>query len=103
MATKGTAWVIRRSTDLVPSLMFMAVRELWAATELAPPPRPADDGSAGQTTGTGITGSLSAAGPAPAAAQPRCLAPVQVHGQRGEDGDHGLGLALRTPGRRADT
>ena len=59
MATKGTAWVIRRSTDLVPYLMFMAVRELWAATELAPPPH-ADDGSAGQTTGTGMTSSLSA-------------------------------------------
>ena len=57
MATKGTAWVIRRSTDLVPYLMFMAVRELWTATELAPPPHPADDGSAGQTTGTGMTGS----------------------------------------------
>jgi len=29
MATKGTAWVIRRSTDLVPYLMFMGLRELW--------------------------------------------------------------------------
>ncbi len=27
MATKGTAWVLRRSTDLVPSLFAMAVRE----------------------------------------------------------------------------
>ena len=103
MATKGTAWVIRRSTDLVPYLMFMAVRELWAATELAPPPRPAGDGSAGQTTGTGMTGSLSAGLPKYRCRSARCLAPVQVHGQRGEHGDHGLGLALRTAGRRADT
>lgn len=29
MATKGTAWVLRRSTDLVPYLLAMAVRE-WA-------------------------------------------------------------------------
>jgi lysophospholipase L1-like esterase len=27
MATKGTAWVVRRSTDLVPSLLTMAVKE----------------------------------------------------------------------------
>ena len=27
MATKGTAWVLRRSTDLVPYLLAMAVRE----------------------------------------------------------------------------
>ena len=27
MATKGTAWVVRRSTDLVPSLLAMAVKE----------------------------------------------------------------------------
>jgi lysophospholipase L1-like esterase len=30
MATKGTAWVLRRSTDLVPSLLAMAVME-WRA------------------------------------------------------------------------
>jgi hypothetical protein len=28
MATKGTAWVLRRSTDLVPSLLMMAAREV---------------------------------------------------------------------------
>jgi len=27
MATKGTAWVLRRSTDLVPALLAMAIRE----------------------------------------------------------------------------
>jgi hypothetical protein len=32
MATKGTAWLIRRSTDLVPALAALAVRE-WLAPE----------------------------------------------------------------------
>jgi hypothetical protein len=27
LATKGTAWVLRRSTDLVPALLAMAVKE----------------------------------------------------------------------------
>ena len=27
MATKGTAWVLRRCTDLLPYLLVMAVRE----------------------------------------------------------------------------
>ena len=30
MATKGTKWLLRRSVDLIPYLMFMAVRE-WLA------------------------------------------------------------------------
>jgi hypothetical protein len=30
MATKGTAWVLRRSTDLVPALLAMAIREHWS-------------------------------------------------------------------------
>lgn len=29
LATKGTAWVLRRSTDLVPGLLAMAFREWW--------------------------------------------------------------------------
>jgi len=36
LATKGTAWVVRRSTDLVPSLLAMAVTE-WRAGEPAEP------------------------------------------------------------------
>jgi hypothetical protein len=32
MATKGTAWLIRRSTDLVPALVALTVRE-WFARE----------------------------------------------------------------------
>ena len=35
MATKGTAWLIRRSRDLVPALVGLAVRE-WLAGESAP-------------------------------------------------------------------
>jgi lysophospholipase L1-like esterase len=50
MATKGTAWVIRRSTDLVPYLVLMGIRELWAGGGPEPPARRADDGSAGRTT-----------------------------------------------------
>jgi lysophospholipase L1-like esterase len=30
LATKGTAWVLRRSTDLVPSLVVLAVKEYWS-------------------------------------------------------------------------
>ena len=30
LATKGTAWVVRRSTDLVPALLAMAIRERWS-------------------------------------------------------------------------
>lgn len=29
MATKGTAWVLRRSVDLVPYLIAMAAKEMW--------------------------------------------------------------------------
>jgi hypothetical protein len=35
MATKGTAWLVRRSRDLVPALVGLAVRE-WLAGEDAP-------------------------------------------------------------------
>jgi len=30
LATKGTAWVLRRSTDLVPGLVVLAVKEHWS-------------------------------------------------------------------------
>jgi len=33
MATKGTAWLVRRSTDLVPALVALAVREWLTADE----------------------------------------------------------------------
>jgi len=42
MATKGTAWVLRRSTGLLPYLLFMAIRECLAGPgpqpRVAPPP-----------------------------------------------------------------
>jgi lysophospholipase L1-like esterase len=31
LATKGTAWVLRRSIDLVPGLLALAIRERWSA------------------------------------------------------------------------
>jgi lysophospholipase L1-like esterase len=40
MATKGTVWVLRRSTDLVPYLVAMAVQEKWSqrhADDAVPP------------------------------------------------------------------
>ena len=33
MATKGTAWLLRRSTDLVPALLGLAVRDWWTARD----------------------------------------------------------------------
>jgi lysophospholipase L1-like esterase len=59
MATKGTGWVIKRSTDLVPYLVFMGLRELWAAAppeEPAGPPEPPGDGDAQQAADTGVAG-----------------------------------------------
>jgi lysophospholipase L1-like esterase len=39
LATKGTAWVIYRSTDLVPYLLAMAAKEMWVRRhEDGPPP-----------------------------------------------------------------
>jgi lysophospholipase L1-like esterase len=63
MATKGTGWVIKRSTDMVPYLVFMGLRELWATTPLdhtGPPGPQVDgdgDGDAEQTADTGVAGS----------------------------------------------
>jgi lysophospholipase L1-like esterase len=36
MATKGTAWVARRSTDLVPSLLAMAIKECFGRQPVEP-------------------------------------------------------------------
>jgi lysophospholipase L1-like esterase len=43
MATKGTAWVVKRSTDLVPNLVSMAFTE-WRAGASAELVRPVEDG-----------------------------------------------------------
>ena len=57
MATKGTGWVVRRSTALVPYLLFVGLRELWATAGLDEPPGPRGDDGAGQTADTGVAGS----------------------------------------------
>jgi lysophospholipase L1-like esterase len=44
MATKGTGWVIKRSTDMVPYLLFMGLRELWATVPEDPADRPEPPG-----------------------------------------------------------
>jgi lysophospholipase L1-like esterase len=57
MATKGTAWVLRRSTDLLPYLLVMALREGWPGPGRPPqppgqqtvPPAAMDPGPARQT------------------------------------------------------
>jgi lysophospholipase L1-like esterase len=43
MATKGTAWVLRRSTDLVPYLVAMAVREKWNTRHEPEPAAPDEE------------------------------------------------------------
>jgi hypothetical protein len=59
MATKGTAWVLRRCTDLLPYLMVMAVRELCHGPHPEPPTPAAlavparNPGGAGHELGTG--------------------------------------------------
>jgi lysophospholipase L1-like esterase len=42
MATKGTAWVLRRCTDLVPYLLAMAVKEWWSSVRAQPAPAALD-------------------------------------------------------------
>jgi lysophospholipase L1-like esterase len=51
MATKGTAWVVRRSTDLVPNLLALAYAE-WRAGSQADP----DAGADQDLVGTGPVG-----------------------------------------------
>jgi lysophospholipase L1-like esterase len=43
MATKGTAWVLRRSTDLVPYLVAMAVHEMWTSRHAEDGPEPDEE------------------------------------------------------------
>lgn len=63
MATKGTAWVARRSTDLIPSLLAMAFAE-WRAGE-AP-----DPGEAVQGEGASAASARAALSPTAAATEP---------------------------------
>ena len=52
LATKGTAWVLRRSIDLVPGLLALAIREWWSAQ------RP-DRDVAGSSAALDVTGSTA--------------------------------------------
>ena len=70
LATKGTAWVLRRSTDLIPSLLAMAFRE-WrygpVACPAAPPgagPASAQAASSAARPGAGSAAAPPGAGPA---------------------------------------
>ena len=42
MATKGTAWVVRRSTDMVPYLLSLAVKEMQSPERADSPPAELD-------------------------------------------------------------
>jgi lysophospholipase L1-like esterase len=44
MATKGTAWLVRRSRDLVPRLLQLAAAEWWREVRGVPPAGPAGRG-----------------------------------------------------------
>ncbi len=44
MATKGTAWLVRRSRDLVPALVGLAVREWLGLGRDAPEPESTEPG-----------------------------------------------------------
>ena len=59
LATKGTAWIMRRSTDLVPYLLAMAVRELCGRPHLGDQPQPASSGLA-REEGLGVVVDLAA-------------------------------------------
>jgi hypothetical protein len=67
MATKGTAWLIRRSRDLVPALVGLAVREWFGPGRAEPAPETTETSDITETTepkypepestGSGSTGS----------------------------------------------
>jgi lysophospholipase L1-like esterase len=58
LATKGTAWVLRRSIDLVPGLLALAIKESWTGQR----PDLASIGSGAQLDLTGSGADLDAIG-----------------------------------------
>jgi hypothetical protein len=69
LATKGTAWVLRRSIDLVPGLLALAIRERWSSeapdTSVTGPGAPRDvigAGAAPDVTGPGAPRELTGSG-----------------------------------------
>jgi hypothetical protein len=55
LATKGTAWVLRRSIDLVPGLLALAIREWWSG-------EPQDARVIGAGTPSGVIGAGTPSG-----------------------------------------
>jgi lysophospholipase L1-like esterase len=75
LATKGTAWVVRRSTDLVPHLLATAIRE-WSAGPDGPAALPwPPAGTALATSPAGAVPGSTTVAPAAPAAEPAALAP----------------------------
>jgi lysophospholipase L1-like esterase len=60
LATKGTAWVLRRSIDLVPGLLALAIRERWSSE--APDPSVTVPGAPRDVTGPGATPDVTGPG-----------------------------------------
>ncbi len=79
MATKGTAWVLRRSTDLLPYLLVMALRERWPGPGL-PPPRTAKPATAEPATAEPATAEPATA--EPATAEPATVEPGRARQSR---------------------
>ena len=92
MATKGTAWVVRRSTDLVPGLLAMAVKEWlgrqadrpWAGQEAIMAPSWNPIGPVTPITPGLAAGPVNQAGPEQDSGEPRDLAHL-VSGVEGGD------------------
>jgi lysophospholipase L1-like esterase len=73
MATKGTAWVVRRSTDLVPGLLAMAVRE-WFGRQADRPWAGQEAIMAPSWNPIGPVAPIAPAGPVPSGASAEAVA-----------------------------
>ena len=62
LATKGTAWVLRRSIDLVPGLLALAIKEWWSGQH----PDLDAIGASAAMAAIGASARLGPPGPAPA-------------------------------------
>ena len=100
MATKGTAWVLRRSTDLLPYLLVMALRERWPGPG-RPPPRTAKPATAEPATAEPATAEPATAEPATAEPATVSRAAPGRAGPRHEQATADHRLRHRVPGHRA--
>lgn len=80
MATKGTAWVVRRSTDLVPGLLAMAVRE-WFGRQAERPWAGQEAIMAPSWNPIGPVAPIAPAGPVPSAASAEAVAGAELVAQ----------------------